>query len=71
MRLGGIGCNKDCCEANTEHPKAPKQAVAKGRRKRQGSTNGDEAAVLEAKRRPQGHFANKSAKQQEEKRGAS
>jgi len=26
---------KDCCEANTKHSKAPKQAVAKGRRKRQ------------------------------------
>jgi len=26
MRLGGIGCNKDCCEANTEHPKAAKNA---------------------------------------------
>jgi len=26
MRLGGIGCNKDCCEANTEHPKAAENA---------------------------------------------
>jgi len=52
--LSDIDCNKNCCEVNTKHSKAPKQAVAKDQRKRQrkrqGSTkssiNGDEATVL-------------------------
>lgn len=26
MRLGGIGCNKNCCEANTEHLETAKNA---------------------------------------------
>ncbi len=26
MRLGGIGCNKDCCEAYTNTPRQPKTA---------------------------------------------
>jgi len=45
--LGGIGCNKDCCEANTKHPKASKQAVVKGRNgSAKGNTDDDEIAAV-------------------------
>lgn len=51
MRLGGIPCNKDCCEANIKHPKAAKQAVVQTSAEGSAKSNaGDEAAVLEERK---------------------